>query len=353
MIAQISLFEINDQNELVMTCKAASESSYQFNVPSGYEPSKRMPRLTMKEWIVKVRKAAANNKISKELASKIETSLLRLPDLYEGQKVCVSFSLGKDSEAIFLLAAMRYPLEKIMSLFADTQDEWPESYQFKPIFEKWVGVPIHTVHSMGIHTLLRERIPVWPKMGVRHCTKFLKMLPQRDYLDEQGFDQVRKLGSAKFRPTYGQDHLTKEERQSYLASKPKATFVDVRQPAPLMLSGERWAESESRAKLPYEEKDGTIMRVTQRPVLEFTIEEIWDFIFWMQAPYNPVYHYVKRCACAGCPFASRAEIETLGKRHPDRLQEWVKTEIAIGHPWKKVGYRDVAEKIRKKTVIAS
>lgn len=347
MITQMGLFEINENNELVVSCKGMGESYYSFSVPKGYMPRRAMPNLSYPEWVRKVESAAASGELSEELAGKIIASLEQLPNLAPDQKACVSFSLGKDSQAIFLLAAMRYAREDLMSLFADTHDEWPESYAFQPVFEEWIDVPIVTINTVGIHTLLRERIPVWPKMGVRHCTKFLKMLPQRDYLDEQGFDQVRHNGDAKFRPTYGQDHLSREERKVYLKSKPPARLVDVKQPAPLMLSGERRAESEGRSKLPFEEKDGTIMRVTMRPVLEFRIEEIWEFIFWMRAPYNPVYQYVKRCACAGCPFASQAEIEMLGQRHPDRLEEWVITEAAIGHPWKKVGFADIQRKIRK------
>jgi 3'-phosphoadenosine 5'-phosphosulfate sulfotransferase (PAPS reductase)/FAD synthetase len=276
-----------------------------------------------------------------ELAGKIIHSLDRLPALAEGQKACISFSNGKDSEATFILAAMRYEREQLMAIFADTKDEWPETYEFQPVFESWIGVPITTVESGGIHRLLRERMPFWPKMGLRHCTKNLKMLPQRDYLDAEGYDQVRGVGVAKFRPTYGQEHLSRSEREAFLQTKPKAAPVDVRFPAPLMLAGERWAESTNRSQLPYEEKDETIMRITQRPVLEFTIEEVWELIFWLRAPFNAVYHIVKRCACAGCPFASIKEIETLGEYHPEMLEEWITTEAVIGHPWKGIGFKNI------------
>lgn len=348
-----ALFEINDQNELVMSCKGFGESHYVFSVPEGYNPSKKMPELTYLEWTYKLKEAAAAGEISVELMEKVLHSLQRLPDLPEGQKVCVSFSNGKDSECIFILAAMRYARENIMAMFADTMDEWPETYAFQPIFEKWVQVPITTVKSIGIHKLLRERMPFWPKMGMRHCTKNCKMTPQRDYLDEQGYDQVRSIGVAKFRSMFRMDHLNREERKEYVMTKPKASLLDVRHPAPLMLSGERWAESATRSKLEYQEKNGTIMRITQRPVLEFTIEEVWELIFWMNAPYNKVYHFVRRCACAGCPFASVKEIETLGEIHPQILMEWVKTEEVIGHPWRGIGFKQIYQKLVKSRRFAS
>ena len=341
-----ALFTINENNELVVSCRGlGGESYFEFAVPPSYTPSDRMPELSYSQWVTNIETAAGRGEITRELASKVLHSLDRLPDLADGQKVCVSFSNGKDSEFIFILAAMRYPREDIMALFADTKDEWPETYAFQPIFERWIGVPITTLESIGIHQLLRERMPFWPKMGTRHCTKNLKLLPQRDFLDAHGFDQVRGNGKPKFRPTYGMDHLSKEERKAFLDSKPTAFPIDVRHPAPLMLSGERWAESDSRSKLPYEEKNETIMRITQRPALEMTIEEVWELLFWMRAPYNPVYHVVKRCACAGCPFASRREIETLGEYHPEILEEWVTTEAAIGYPWRKIGFKTILHEL--------
>ncbi|WP_457195881.1 phosphoadenosine phosphosulfate reductase domain-containing protein [Paenibacillus polymyxa] len=331
MNIQHALFEINEQNELIMTCRGpAGESHFIFSVPSGYSPSEGMPDFSAEEWKKRIQQARKEGEITKGLADKMLASLEDLPDLNPGQKACVSFSNGKDSQAVFILAAMRYRRDQLMAMFADTHDEWPESYAFQPVFEKWVNVPIVTVDSEGIHHLLRNRMPYWPMKGRRHCTKNLKMQPQRDYLDQMGYDQIRLQGRAK--------------------QPPKARFrdkqlIDVQHPAPLMLCGERWAESTNRSTLPYESRDDVILRVTQRPVLAFTIEEIWEMIFWIRAPYNPVYHHVRRCACSGCPFASNKEIYKLGEYHPDMLEEWCETERMIGHPWKGVGFHTIYKEL--------
>jgi 3'-phosphoadenosine 5'-phosphosulfate sulfotransferase (PAPS reductase)/FAD synthetase len=319
-----TFFEINENNELVMSCKGpVGESHFVFSVPEGYEPGYFMPDLSYSEWRMVLQSAKDMGEISPGLAGKVLDSLEQLPDLAPGQKACVSYSNGKDSEAVFIVSRMRYSRDRIMALFADTDDEWPETYAFQPEFESWIGVPIKTLETEGIHRLLRERMPFWPKMGMRHCTKNLKMLPQRDHLDVMGYDQVRKIGAAKFRKTLGGD------------------AYEIKHPAPIMLSGERWAESTSRSKLPFTEKEETLMRQVYRPVLSLTIEEVWELIFWLHAPYNKVYHYVKRCACAGCIFAPKAEIETLGERHPDILERWVETERVIGHPWKGIGMGNI------------
>ncbi|MEN1990796.1 phosphoadenosine phosphosulfate reductase family protein [Paenibacillus hubeiensis] len=330
-MSTMTLFEINENNELVLSCKGpVGESHFRFSAPLGYTPSNQMPELSCAEWIEKVQAAAEGGDISEGLAEKILASLARMPDLEPGQKACISFSNGKDSEAQFILAAMKYPKHRLMALFADTDDEWPETYDFQPVFESWIGVPITTLQSEGIHHLLRHRMPFWPMMGRRHCTKNCKMIPQRDYLDAEGYDQIRMQGRAK--------------------QPPKAKFrngqvIEVKHPAPLMLCGERWSESINRSTLPHDSRDDVILRNTHRPVLEFTIEEVWEFIFWMKAPYNQVYHFVKRCACAGCPFASTREIETLGEYHPDKLDEWCETEEYVNHPWKGIGFNTIRKKL--------
>lgn len=288
------------------------EGYYNLVVPPGYFPSDGMQERSPAEWVHIVEAAAANGEIRYELADKIINSIQRMPMLEGEQHVSVSFSGGKDSQAIFLLALMRYPWRRIISLFADTDDEWPETYKSIDQFEAWAGIKIHRLQSMGIHTLLREVIPVWPKMGMRHCTKNLKMLPQRDWFDENGYDQDRKRGVPSFRD-----------------GRP----IELRHSQPLTLAGERWAESKNRSQLPFDSRDEIMLRWTHRPVLDWRIEDIWEFIFWMQAPINPIYTMgVKRAACAGCIFANAAEIEILGEHHPQHLIEWVKTEEAIGVP---------------------
>lgn len=322
--------EINENNELVMSCKGlVGESHFVFSVPEGYKPGRSIPELSYREWCGVIRSAKSNGEISSDLADKLLSNLEQLPELAPDQQACISFSNGKDSEAVLILARMRYPKDKVMALFADTDDEWPETYAFQPEFERWIGVPITTLKTEGIHHLLRERMPFWPKSGMRHCTKNLKMLPQRDYLDWMGFDQVRKRGVAKFRKNLGGEAFA------------------IKYPAPIMLCGERWAESTNRAQLPFTSKDETIMRQVYRPVLSLTIEEIWELIFWLRAPYNKVYHYVKRCACAGCVFAPKAEIETLGERHPHILDRWVATEQIIGHPWRGIGLANIQNELKR------
>ncbi len=313
-------FNIVDGELIVVEPKLFDRDlNFHFQVPDGYRPSDRLPELSFDDWRKRIEAAVLEGKMRVELAEKIFSSLTGLPDLQPNQQVGICFSGGKESKTITILSRIKYPKNRIFTMFADTKDEWPETYEFIPRFMKWAGiVDFRHLNSIGIHKLLEEKIPCWPIAGRRHCTKNLKMLPMRDHLDEKGFDQVRKDGKpARFRPTH--------EKQGEL--------ISVRGPAPLLISGERHMEGMGRSNLPVEPtRDELLMRVTARPVIEWSIIDIWEFLFWMHAPYNPVYHHVRRVACSGCPFASDEELYTLGKLHPDMLSAWVTTEEIIGHP---------------------
>ncbi|WP_020615770.1 phosphoadenosine phosphosulfate reductase family protein [Paenibacillus daejeonensis] len=292
---------------------------FTFAPPAGYRPSVQLEDLSLEEWQIRLDVARECVHIRSELVDKILTSLASLPDLETDQQVASCYSGGKDSAAIMVLARMRYPKDRIFAMFADTQDEWPETYQHIPEFIRWIGVrDFRQLESMGIHTLLEEKIPCWPIAKRRHCTKNLKLLPMRDHLDTAGYDQVLKVKrGARFRPTH----------------ELQGADVDVRYPAPLLLSGERRMEGLARSDIQLEpERDETLMRITARPVLEWSIQDVWEFLFWVRAPYNPVYHWIKRVACAGCPFAGDDEMYTLGEHHPDRLRAWARTENIIGVP---------------------
>ena len=54
---------------------------------------------------------------------------------------------------------MKYDKEQLMMLFADTEDEWPETYDFHPIYESWIGIPITTLKTEGIHRLYVSECP--------------------------------------------------------------------------------------------------------------------------------------------------------------------------------------------------
>jgi 3'-phosphoadenosine 5'-phosphosulfate sulfotransferase (PAPS reductase)/FAD synthetase len=301
-----------------MSCALTeSERRYEMQVPVGYWTLSSMPDFLFSEWVDTVRVAGQRGQLRPALAQKIINSLLRMPELLEGQTAIQSFSYGKDSEASTMLVRMKYPADRILGLFADTKDEWQETYDFMPVFQDWVDFPIVTLESEGLHENIRRK-GFFPKPNQRWCTKELKMLTQRDYMDDQGYDQVRG-----------------DRRPASLRDSRGKTEYEVKYPAPILFAGERWAESAERAKLPFDARTVELLRWTHRPVLDWTIHDVWEFIFWMQAPFNQVYlNDIKRCACAGCIFADPQEFRLLGEYHPDHLKRWAETEEIVGVDFK-------------------
>lgn len=298
-----------------MSCTLTeSERSYELHIPTGYWVLDSMPDFSYQDWITAIRFAGQHRQMSPALANKIMNSLIRMPDLADGQKCLVSYS-GKDSQCVALLAVMKYGKENVELVFADTDDEWAETYEFQPVFAEWLGVKLHILKSTGLHELIRTKRynPTFPKPNSRWCTKDMKMNTQRDFMDEQGYDQVRK------------DRKPAQMRDFY-----DNRLVDVKYPAPLTMSGERRSESEARKDTKLDERTGELLRWTHRPVVDWTINDVWDFIFWMQSPYNPVYLIVMRVACAGCMYTGKEEWKLLGKHHPEHLKRWAETEEIAG-----------------------
>lgn len=319
-----------------MSCKAnGGESNFKVELPEGYVTINYFPHLDENSWIDKFEEDSNRGLIRKELADKVIHTLDRLPTLEDDQQGIVSYSGGKDSQVIFMLAGMKYNDEQYFGLFADTHDEWTETYKAVDDFEKWMNVPIFHADSEGIHYLLREHIPCWMRKSMRHCTKNLKLLPQRDWMDSNSYGQDRKRGCPAFRNEEVGNGVKK---------------YDPVHKTPIMFSGERWAESVSRSKLSFDERSKELLRWTHRPILDWTIEDVWEFIFYMQAPVNPVYFMgIKRVACAGCCFANVDELYLLGEHHPDMLKEWVITEEKIGvpRPFSKESFADIYTKLEE------
>lgn len=289
-----------------MICK--KESQYNFHIPDDYVQSENFID------------SYHDLQLSDALKTKIQHTLDRMPDT--NHPVAVSYSGGKDSQVIFILARMKYQKDQLFAMFADTQDEWPETYDAINMMEQWIDVPIHRLGSIGIHELLRHHKSCWPMMGRRFCTKDLKMLPQRDFLDHQGYAQLRIKGGHKYRSGQAYDPIYDP---------------------PLMLVGERWNEGGDRKNLPFDTRDSFMLRDVHRPILDWTIEDVWTFLFAMKSPINPVYTYgIKRAACSGCIFAKPEEIILLAKHQPDLFQQWLITEQYINHPRPGFRFSDIA-----------
>lgn len=73
-------------------------------------------------------------------------------------------------------------------------------------------------------------------------------------------------------------------------------------------------------------------RVMVYPILDWTEEDVWDFIREFDLPINQCYKYFGRVGCMYCPYASPAQVEAYEKMYP-RYKERVM--LAVRRWWAK------------------
>ena len=57
-------------------------------------------------------------------------------------------------------------------------------------------------------------------------------------------------------------------------------------------------------------------KVMVYPILEWTEQDVWDFIDARGLPHNPLYSTVRRVGCMFCPFAGKRQLRQYRERYP-------------------------------------
>jgi selenocysteine lyase/cysteine desulfurase/3'-phosphoadenosine 5'-phosphosulfate sulfotransferase (PAPS reductase)/FAD synthetase len=181
--------------------------------------------------------------------------------------VNVSFSGGKDSTAILLLARKAGVND---AFFLDTGIEFPETIEF--------------VRSMGVE-IIRKAGDFWaavekagpPAKDNRWCCKLLKQNPLRLHLETTG---------------------------------PCVT-----------VQGNRWYESWNRADLELAVQNPlNPLQLNVSPIRNWRALEVFLYLWWQEAPINPLYEMgIERIGCYPCPSMLESEFSELGRIHPDLM----------------------------------
>ena len=182
----------------------------------------------------------------------------------------VSFSGGKDSTAVLLLARKAGIQD---AFFIDTGIEFPETLEF--------------VSSMGVRVVdkIADFFSASEKAGPpskdnRWCCKLLKQNPLRMYLSRTG---------------------------------PCVT-----------VQGNRWYESWNRADLELAVQNPlNPMQLNVSPIRHWRALEVFMYLWWQEAPQNPLYDMgIERIGCYPCPAMLESEYHELGRLHPGLAEKW-------------------------------
>jgi len=250
-----------------------------------------------------------------------------MPNLLDFKYIFVAFSGGKDSVASYIKC--RDIFGNITLVFTDTGDEMDETYEYLEYFHNEIH-PVkriaqrHNVEKskgnrnlelvdlewgeqtkfltifdeLNYRYLLDIERPFWPQLGIRYCTKTLKILPF--------FKYIRKT-------------IPKAERSKVLVVK-----------------GLRREESNKRKDIPefdtqFQARDWFYV---WHPVYDLTTEEVFDLHTKNNIKINPVYNIRSRSNCVGCPFSSNKEVFDTYKIRQESLDKYIKIEKRSGFSWK-------------------
>ncbi len=102
---------------------------------------------------------------------------------------------------------------------------------------------------------------------------------------------------------------------------------------PLLHSGVRADESTERAALDEREWDAFFACDVYRPLLHWSLNNVWSMLEKYGIPRNPLYDYgAKRVGCFPCIMSRKAEIRNIAKNFPERIDRIREAEnMEIGY----------------------
>ena len=214
--------------------------------------------------------------------------------------VSVSYSGGKDSLATLLL--VKEVISNFDVMFADTGLEFPETVDnVERVAKEYnLDIKISTAKS-SFWDSVEQFGP--PTVQSRWCCKVCKLGPLTQLIEDNFDDGV------------------------------------------LSFIGQRRYESHARAKSdPIWKNPWVANQVGASPIQNWIALEVWLYIFYKNAPYNPAYEMgYDRIGCWLCPSASMADFSHLSRTHP-KLYAQLDTYLSeyakeCGYPlkWKELG----------------
>lgn len=204
----------------------------------------------------------------------------------------VGISGGKDSTALLLWAVHEsgFPVDKIRATFCDTGNEHQITYDYIQMLSEVVH-PIETIKPPLDFYKLAKKKGMFPSVKARFCTQQLKIFPS-------------------------QKRILEWQNQGLSV---------------LLMSGVRRQESKKRSQLEQFEFDTYYMADMYRPLLEWSIDDVWSMLKKYNVQRNQLYDFgAVRVGCLPCIMSSKLEIRMIAKNFPERIDMIRKAERETG-----------------------
>ena len=211
--------------------------------------------------------------------------VIEVPSEIEGLEMIVSVSGGKDSTA--LLLAMREAEIPHRAVFADTQWEAAETYEYLDLLRERLAMPIDVVGVEGGMVARIQHRAGFPARMQRWCTRELKLKPLRSY----------------------HDRIEAETENDTVC-----------------IVGVRAQESRARAKMKALEDEPPGDRSwggwIWRPLLEWSVEDVLSIHHRHGIPVNPLYQRGHdRVGCFPCIYSRKEEIKLIADHAPEKIDQ--------------------------------
>lgn len=206
----------------------------------------------------------------------------------------VSISGGKDSTAMWLYLKHDLGISNIIPMFADTGWEHPLTYDYLNYLETAIDPIIRVKPPLDFVQLSKDK-KRFPSAKARFCTRELKMVPCKEWLDQQ-------------------------------LAQGSLVGADI-----IQCSGVRHEESPARAKMAeWVDKDDFYNMRQWRPIISWTWQEVFAMHDKHGIDANPLYKQgMGRVGCMPCIMSNMKEIGEISRRFPEVLEKIENAELSV------------------------
>jgi len=207
-----------------------------------------------------------------------------------GKNTAVSFSGGKDSLVVLDLA-VRAGIKQ--AVFVDTTIEFEETLRYISIIENFYDIDFTIVRAPIDFFSLVELIG-FPSRRFRWCCEVFKFAPL--------------------------SHYSRQREIEY--------FV----------TGLRRDEHFRRQNYQVADSNPLVIAKQFNPIINWTAQDVWNYISKYNLPINPLYKRFKRIGCWCCPFSTDEDWRILQEFYPEKMSQLKKTLLNYSQ---QLGIQDV------------